>query len=108
MAPLDFPEDHETIQALIAYLEKFIIPNKQEKIDQLQAHRTRYLMVVLKSIYQSWTVSAALILSGVVNRLHNCEIMWRLSPEKTLRLKLRWYQKGVNRGEKLARCFLEG
>jgi tRNA (guanosine-2'-O-)-methyltransferase len=52
--------EQNTNEQLIAYLQQFVTIEKQEKIAQIIAGRTRHLTIVLEELYQSHNASAAL------------------------------------------------
>lgn len=52
--------DPKTQEALIAHLGQFVTLNKREKIEEVLAHRTRHVAIVLENIYQSQNASATL------------------------------------------------
>lgn len=47
-------------ETLLAYLQNFLTPHKQELIEKILAARTRWLTVVLENIYQSQNASAVI------------------------------------------------
>lgn len=52
--------DAEQAQALMAYLEAFVTPERQSKIDAVLAQRTRYVTVVAEDFHDAHNASAIL------------------------------------------------
>ncbi len=53
------------------------------------------------------SVSAALMLHTLRERLENSDFSWKLSPEEQTALKIKWCRKILNSGEKLEKHFRE-
>ena len=53
------------------------------------------------------SVSAALILFTLTNRLHNSKINWQLSKEELLDIKLEWSRRSIKRSDLLEEEFLK-
>ncbi len=53
------------------------------------------------------SVSAALMLHTLRERLENSNFLWKLSPEEQTSLKIKWCRKILNSGEKLEKHFRE-
>ena len=66
------------------------------------------MFIPMKGFTQSFnlSVSAAIILYDLVNKLYHSGINWQLSDEEKRRLKVRWYKKIIKRSEELERKYL--
>ncbi len=53
------------------------------------------------------SVSAAIILNTIRERLNNVDFDWKLSIEEQIKLKLKWSKKIVNKGELLEKEFIK-
>jgi len=53
------------------------------------------------------SVSVALILNTLINRLHNSNINWQLSDEEKFIIKLEWARKSIKRSEIIEEDFLK-
>jgi tRNA (guanosine-2'-O-)-methyltransferase len=53
------------------------------------------------------SVSAALILFTLTERLRNSEIDWKLLPEEIIDIKLDWAKKSIDRSDIVTRHFLK-
>lgn len=53
------------------------------------------------------SVSVALVLNAIRTRLEKSSILWKLTPEEIVELKIKWCKKILNGGEALEKHFLE-
>ena len=80
-------------------LSRYAIDNADEK-----------LFIPMKGFTQSLnlSVSAAIMLYDLVNKLYESNISWHLSDEEKRALKLKWYNKIIKRSEDLEKKYLTG
>jgi tRNA (guanosine-2'-O-)-methyltransferase len=53
------------------------------------------------------SVSVALVLNAIRTRLEKSSILWKLTPEEIVELKIKWCKKILNGGEALEKHFIE-
>jgi tRNA (guanosine-2'-O-)-methyltransferase len=71
--------------------------------DVLMAHADEHLRIPMYGFTESYniSVSAAIVLYTVMERLRNSDIDWRLPPSALLALKLQWARKVVHSAQHL-------
>jgi tRNA (guanosine-2'-O-)-methyltransferase len=69
----------------------------------------QYLQIPMYGFTESYniSVSAALILFTLTERLRNSEIDWKLLPEEIIDIKLDWAKKSIDRSDIVTRHFLK-
>lgn len=72
-------------------------------------HADEFLKIPMFGFTESFniSVSAALILYNLTERLRNSEIDWRLTNEEIIDIKLDWARKTINRSEIIERNYLK-
>jgi len=68
-----------------------------------------YLRIPMYGFTESYniSVSAALILFTLTERLRSSNISWKLSPEEVVNIKLEWAQRTIDRSDVIVRHFLK-
>lgn len=72
-------------------------------------HADEYLRIPMHGFTESYniSVSAALILFTLTQRLHKSKIDWRLTPDEITDIKLEWALRTIERSEVFVRHFLK-
>lgn len=73
-------------------------------------HADEYLRIPMHGFTESYniSVSAALILFTLTQRLHTSNIDWRMTPDEISDIKLEWVLRTIDRPEVFVRHFLKG
>jgi len=89
----------------------FLYGNEREGLSPYALeHADAYLRLPMYGFVESYniSVSVAITLAYVVEKLHRLEVPWRLSETERDELLLTWYRHTIDRAERLEQAFLRG
>lgn len=89
----------------------FFFGNEREGLSPYALeHADAYLRLPMYGFVESYniSVSVAITLAYVVEKLHRLDVPWRLSEDEREDLLLTWYRRTVDRAERLEQAFLRG
>ncbi len=87
----------------------FLFGNEREGLSPYALeHADAHLRLPMYGFVESYniSVSVAITLSYVVEKLHRLDVPWRLSEEERDELLLTWYRRTIDRAERLEQAFL--
>ncbi len=86
----------------------FLFGNEREGLSPYALeHADAHLRLPMYGFVESYniSVSVAITLAYVVEKLHHLDVPWRLSPEEQEEVLLQWYRSVIGRVERLERAF---
>lgn len=88
----------------------FFFGNEREGLSPYALeHADAYLRLPMYGFVESYniSVSVAITLAYVVEKLHRLDVPWRLTEEERDELLLTWYRRTLDRAERLEQAFLQ-
>ena len=89
----------------------FLFGNEREGLSPYALeHADAHLRLPMYGFVESYniSVSVAITLAYVIEKLHRLDVPWRLSEDERDELLLTWYRRTIDRAERLEQAFLRG